>query len=144
MNVLLTPRLPFLQIILALTASLIPVANAFVILLIVIAICALLLLLLASPAKWVCQEYILWSDDDCSSARAHKSSNFNSARNCMRDLSYSRLVLNLDAVLGVNFFSIPAPGEFLKFDRAFACMFRIAAGETWIEDLPVRTPTNEA
>jgi hypothetical protein len=53
MNVLLTPSLPFLQIILALTASLIPVANAFVILLIVIAICALLLLLLASPAKWV-------------------------------------------------------------------------------------------
>ncbi len=64
----------------------------------------------------------------------------------MRDLSYSRLVLNLDAVLGVNFFSIPAPGEFLKFDRAFAqaCMFRIAAGETWIEELPVWTPTNEA
>ncbi len=43
-----------------------------------------------------------------------------------------------DAILGVNFFSTTAPGEFLKFDRAFVCMFRIAAGETWIEDLPVR------
>ena len=43
-----------------------------------------------------------------------------------------------DAILGVNFFSALAPGQFLKFDRAFVCMFRIAAGETWIDDLPVR------
>jgi hypothetical protein len=42
-----------------------------------------------------------------------------------------------DAILGVNFFSSIAPLEFLKFDRAFVCMFRIAAGETWVGDLPV-------
>jgi hypothetical protein len=42
-----------------------------------------------------------------------------------------------DAILGVNFFSLSAPDEFLKFDRAFVCMFRIAAGETWIDDMPV-------
>ncbi len=30
-----------------------------------------------------------------------------------------------------------APEEFLRFDRAFVCMFRIAAGETWVEELPV-------
>lgn len=30
-----------------------------------------------------------------------------------------------------------APQSFLKFDRAFVCMFRIAAGETWVDELPV-------
>jgi hypothetical protein len=42
-----------------------------------------------------------------------------------------------DAILGVNFFSTVAPQSFLKFDRAFVCMFRIAAGETWVDELPV-------
>jgi hypothetical protein len=42
-----------------------------------------------------------------------------------------------DAILGVNFFSVSAPQSFLKFDRAFVCMFRIAAGETWVDELPV-------
>jgi hypothetical protein len=47
------------------------------------------------------------------------------------------VLITTDAILGVNFFSSTAPSEFLKFDRAFVCMFRIAAGETWVEDLPV-------
>jgi hypothetical protein len=42
-----------------------------------------------------------------------------------------------DAILGVNFYATDAPQSFLKFDRAFVCMFRIAAGETWVDELPV-------
>ncbi len=42
-----------------------------------------------------------------------------------------------DAILGVNFYAMDAPQSFLKFDRAFVCMFRIAAGETWVDELPV-------
>ena len=48
-----------------------------------------------------------------------------------------RAGLAADAILGVNFFSSSAPQSFLKFDRAFVCMFRIAAGETWVDELPV-------
>jgi hypothetical protein len=37
----------------------------------------------------------------------------------------------------VNFYAADAPQSFLRFDRAFVCMFRIAAGETWVDELPV-------
>jgi hypothetical protein len=45
--------------------------------------------------------------------------------------------LAADAILGVNFFSATAPQSFLKFDRAFVCMFRVAAGETWVDELSI-------
>jgi hypothetical protein len=47
------------------------------------------------------------------------------------------LLIFADAILGVNFFATEIPGEFLKFDRAFVGMFRVAAGETWIDSYPV-------
>ncbi len=34
-------------------------------------------------------------------------------------------------------FKETAPSSFGRFNRAFVSMFRIAAGETWIEDLPI-------
>jgi hypothetical protein len=52
-------------------------------------------------------------------------------------MDINRALLVADAILGVNFFSTVAPQSFLKFYRAFVCMFRIAAGETWVDELPV-------
>ena len=42
-----------------------------------------------------------------------------------------------DAILGVALFKEMAPSSFGRFNRAFVSMFRIAAGETWIEELPI-------
>ncbi len=41
-----------------------------------------------------------------------------------------------DAILGVSLFSDLAPDHFGKFKRAFVALFRIAAGDTWLDDLP--------
>jgi hypothetical protein len=47
------------------------------------------------------------------------------------------VVLQLYAILGVNLLSETSPASFGKFDRAVATMFRIAAGETWVDGLEV-------
>ncbi len=41
-----------------------------------------------------------------------------------------------DAILGVSLFADIAPDQFGKFNRAFVTLFRIAAGDTWIDTLP--------
>ena len=47
------------------------------------------------------------------------------------------VVLMLYAILGVNLLSEKSPANFGKFDRAVATMFRIAAGETWVDGMEV-------
>jgi hypothetical protein len=42
-----------------------------------------------------------------------------------------------DAILGVSLFSEIAPDQFGRFNRAFVSLFRIAAGDTWIDSLPM-------
>jgi hypothetical protein len=46
------------------------------------------------------------------------------------------VVMAIYAIIGVTYFRDDAPDEFGKFDRAFVSMFRITAGETWVEALP--------
>ncbi len=48
-----------------------------------------------------------------------------------------------DAILGVSLFSDIAPDQFGKFNRAFVTLFKIAAGDTWIETLPTLTPNGD-
>jgi hypothetical protein len=45
-----------------------------------------------------------------------------------------------DAILGVSLFADIAPDQFGRFNRAFATLFRIAAGDTWIDSLPILGP----
>ena len=45
-----------------------------------------------------------------------------------------------DAILGVSLFADIAPDQFGRFNRAFASLFRIAAGDTWIDPLPILGP----
>jgi hypothetical protein len=40
-----------------------------------------------------------------------------------------------DSIIGVTLFSEVAPQDFGAFDRAFVSMFRLTAGETWLESL---------
>ncbi len=42
-----------------------------------------------------------------------------------------------DAILGVALFKELVPNSFGRFNLAFVAMFRVAAGETWIEGLPL-------
>ncbi len=42
-----------------------------------------------------------------------------------------------DAILGVALFKEVVPSSFGRFNLAFIAMFRIAAGETWIDGLPL-------
>jgi hypothetical protein len=39
--------------------------------------------------------------------------------------------------MGVSFFSESSPDDFLHFDRSFLALFRVIAGETWIDSLPM-------
>ena len=48
-----------------------------------------------------------------------------------------------DAILGVSLFADIAPGQFGKFNRAFVTLFRIAAGDTWIDPLPTLGPDGD-
>jgi hypothetical protein len=48
-----------------------------------------------------------------------------------------------DAILGVSLFADVAPDDFGKFNRAFAAVFRIAAGDAWIESLPIIGPDGD-
>ena len=41
-----------------------------------------------------------------------------------------------DAILGVSLFSDSSPDTFGKFNRAFITMFRLTAGETWVDAVP--------
>ncbi len=41
-----------------------------------------------------------------------------------------------DAILGVSLYSEAAPDAFGEFNRAFITMFRVAAGDTWVEGMP--------
>ncbi len=45
-----------------------------------------------------------------------------------------------DSIVGVSLFSESAPEDFCAFNRAFIAMFRITAGETWVESLPKLDP----
>jgi len=47
------------------------------------------------------------------------------------------IVMMLYAILGCSLFSEVAPESFSRFDRAMAALFRIAAGDTWIEGVDV-------
>jgi hypothetical protein len=40
------------------------------------------------------------------------------------------------AIVGVTYFRDDAPDDFGRLDRAFLCMFRITAGETWVDSIP--------
>ncbi len=42
-----------------------------------------------------------------------------------------------DAILGVSLFADVAPDQFGRFNRAFISMFRVAAGDTWVDPLPI-------
>jgi hypothetical protein len=48
-----------------------------------------------------------------------------------------------DAILGVSLFADIAPDEFGKFNRAFVTLFKIAAGDTWIDALPMLAPDGD-
>ncbi len=41
-----------------------------------------------------------------------------------------------DSIAGVSLFADEAPDDFKEFNRAFIAMFRITAGETWVDSLP--------
>ena len=43
----------------------------------------------------------------------------------------------------MSLFSDIAPDQFGKFNRAFATLFRIAAGDTWIDALPTLGPDGD-
>ena len=45
-----------------------------------------------------------------------------------------------DAIIGVAYFSEIAPDDFGTLDRAIAALFRLPAGDAWIDSLP---PQNE-
>ena len=47
------------------------------------------------------------------------------------------VVICLYSILGVSFFADSAPEDFGNLSRAIISMFRIAAGETWIEGKPI-------
>jgi voltage-gated sodium channel len=49
------------------------------------------------------------------------------------------IVMMLYAILGCSLFSDIAPDSFSRFDRAMAALFRIAAGDTWVEGVDVLT-----
>ncbi len=88
----------------AITASLFPMMNAFVILIIVLSICEHLFnSLLVHFASILC-------------------------------------ISRADAILGVSLFGDIAPDQFGKFNRAFVTLFKIAAGDTWIDALPTLGP----
>ncbi len=55
----------------------------------------------------------------------------------------SDALLLADAILGVSLFSDIAPDQFGKFNRAFVALFRIAAGDTWIDTLPTLAPDGD-
>jgi hypothetical protein len=48
-----------------------------------------------------------------------------------------------DSILGVSLFADIAPDQFSRFNRAFVTLFRIAAGDTWIESLPTLGPEGD-
>ena len=48
-----------------------------------------------------------------------------------------------DAILGVSLFADIAPNEFGKFNRAFVSLFRLAAGDTWVDSLPALGPDGD-
>ena len=48
-----------------------------------------------------------------------------------------------DAILGVSLFSDVAPDQFGKFNRAFLSLFKVAAGDTWIDMLPTLAPDGD-
>ena len=48
-----------------------------------------------------------------------------------------------DSILGVSLFADIAPDQFGMFNRAFITLFRIAAGDTWIDSLPTLGPDGD-
>jgi hypothetical protein len=48
-----------------------------------------------------------------------------------------------DSILGVSLFADIAPDQFGRFNRAFVTLFRIAAGDTWIDSLPTLGPDGD-
>jgi Ca2+-binding EF-hand superfamily protein len=45
------------------------------------------------------------------------------------------IVACIYAIIGVSFFRDTAPDDFISFDRSFLALFRVIAGETWIDSL---------
>jgi hypothetical protein len=45
-----------------------------------------------------------------------------------------------DAIIGVAYFSQASPDDFGTFNSAFVALFRITAGDAWIESLPAHGP----
>ncbi len=43
----------------------------------------------------------------------------------------------------MTYFSQASPNDFGAFDSAFVALFRIAAGDAWIESLPARGPDGQ-
>jgi hypothetical protein len=52
------------------------------------------------------------------------------------DSTVSDLFSLADSIVGVSLFADEAPDDFKEFNRAFIAMFRITAGETWVDSLP--------
>jgi hypothetical protein len=46
------------------------------------------------------------------------------------------IIMLMYAIVGVTYFRDDAPDDFGKLDRAFVAMFRITAGETWVDSIP--------
>ncbi len=45
-----------------------------------------------------------------------------------------------DSIVGVTYFSQASPDDFGAFNKAFVALFRITAGDAWIESLPAYGP----
>jgi len=47
------------------------------------------------------------------------------------------IVISLYAIMGVTFYGVESPDSFGNLERSIISMFRIAAGETWVEGSPI-------
>jgi hypothetical protein len=53
----------------------------------------------------------------------------------LTELASAEASFSSDSIIGVTLFSEIAPQDFGAFDRAFVSMFRLTAGETWLDSL---------
>ena len=103
----------------ALSAALLPMLNAFVLLIIIASICGSRLPL---PSIVASNITLLTSVTDSV------------------PLTLNDLYGCADAMMGVSIFGAEAPEDFGLYDRAFLALFRITAGETWISSLDLLDP----
>ncbi len=151
------------NILTALTASIVPVINAFLIMLVIAAICELRSekmgwggqLLHSSRASDLRSSLTMahWAEtanrtqpDSRLSMQVHialASRGVQRAALLANTLTQIPAILlrctpaiRADSIMGVTFYSDDAPAEFGKFDRALITMYRLTAGDTWVSNSP--------